>query len=59
MNCTRMRPRTHWRNVGFTAARRGIAYTAVKLPDGNAANEWIREGMEKWQRKVGRKAGKE
>jgi len=48
-----MAPKTHWTNVGYSAAKRGLSFDAVKLPgEGRLANEWIREGFEKWLRKA-------
>lgn len=55
MNCTRMKPETHWTNVGYNAARRGVTFEAVKVLDKyELANKWIKNGMAKWERRAAR-----
>ena len=51
MKCTLMSPRTHWRNVGYNSAKAGVAFEAIRLPrDGCLGNQWILEGMERWEK---------
>ena len=60
MKCSRLRIEAHWRNVGYTAAKRGLSYDQVKVDDQYPiANEWIREGMARWQRRAARADNRE
>lgn len=53
MNCTRTAPKTRWTNVGYSAAKRGLTFDAVRIPgDGKIANQWILDGMAKYNRKM-------
>jgi len=54
MRCSTMKVKTHWTNVGYNAAKRGVAFDEIRLPGEKIANEWIREGMQKWLRKATR-----
>jgi len=56
MDCTRMAPKTHWVNVGYTAAKRGVTFESIRVPgEGKLVNQWILEGMDKWARKLSRR----
>ena len=43
MNCTRIKPETHWRGVGRNAARMGMAVSAI-LTGKPTVDAWIKEG---------------
>ena len=57
MSFTRKTARTVWTSVGYAAAKRGACFEAIKVSGPAIANEWIKQGMANYLRRVTRLGG--